>query len=1043
MSDTPGAPEPWLAAAQRHIAESEYHASANAEGLQAPNRAHALRTYFDASGIRIHDRTAEASPQLLELRLAALGRGASAEALAPGEIASEAGRVEIRRAGLVEWYENTPAGLEQGFTLTERPAGSGALRLELSLAGARVSQRGADLRFATEAGRALDYGKLAAFDAEGDALEVAFRMVDDRRFAIEVGDEGATYPIVVDPLISEVAIGRIAGDQIFANLGNSVSNAGDVNGDGFDDVIVGAEAYDDGEVDEGAAFLFLGDPGGIAHGNPATAHARLTSNQAGAYLGRSVSTAGDANGDGFDDVIVGGLLVRRRRAEEGAAFVFLGVPSGIAHGNPATAHARLTSNQAGAILGESVSTAGDVNGDGFDDVIVGARGYDDGESGEGAAFVFLGGPSGIAHGNPATAHARLTSNQAGAALGISVSTAGDVNGDGFGDVIVGAFTYDDGESLEGAAFVFLGGPGGIAHGNPATAHARLTSNQANALLGGSVSAAGDVNGDGFDDVIVGAEAYDDGEVDEGAAFLFLGDPGGIAHGNPATAHARLTSNQAGAYLGRSVSTAGDVNGDGFDDVIVGAFLYDEGESDEGAAVVFLGGPSGIAHGNPATAHARLTSNQAGAILGESVSTAGDVNGDGFDDVIVGARGYDDGEDGEGAAFLYLGSPMTWAQDYAFALANEPTNPAYEVNPFYSYNSVTGATASVVRAGVGIYDVSFPGFEVIADGGNVQVSQTGTSGGYCNVVFWDSAWARVHCFNAAGVASDQQFSVLYLKKRTSTKAVLYAWANDSTSPSYTPNSLYSNNPVGGAITAQRFGPGVYGMTWNGASEIAAGGGHVQVTAYGPGNRRCKVGSWGLDSVDVLCFDAAGNPADSAYTVLYLRPRSQDEGLAFAWANQQFATSPYTPFPLYAFNPAGLAPTATRIALGTYDLTFENFNTQGTGGGHVQVTAYGSGDTRCVTYGFTAELVRVHCFDSAGALVDSRFDVLSLRPIALPEPGIGAGLAAATLGLAFLRCRRGPANERRDRGSLDAPRERQPRHTAAIDLCSPADAIRPLE
>ncbi len=113
-----------------------------------------------------------------------------------------------------------------------------------------------------------------------------------------------------------------------------------------------------------------------------------------------------------------------------------------------------------------------------------------------------------------------------AQFGIGVSGAGDVNGDGYADVIVGAYGYDAGESNDGAAFVFLGSASGIANGNPTTASAQLASNQAGGLMGFSVSGAGDVNGDGYADVIVGAYLYDCGDVDDGAAFVFLGNSEG-------------------------------------------------------------------------------------------------------------------------------------------------------------------------------------------------------------------------------------------------------------------------------------------------------------------------------------------------------------------------------------------------------------------------------------------------------------------------------------------------------------------------------------
>jgi hypothetical protein len=156
-------------------------------------------------------------------------------------------------------------------------------------------------------------------------------------------------------------------------------------------------------------------------------------------------------------------------------------------------------------------------------------------------------------------------------------------------------------------------------------------------------------------VIVGASDYDAGETDEGAAFVFLGSATGIANANPATADAQLESDQPSSWFGASVSGAGDVNGDGYADVIVGASDYDAGKTDEGAAFVFLGGTAGIADANPATADAQIAARQVEAYLGWSVAGAGDVNGDGYADVIVGATDYDAGETDEGAAFLFLGN----------------------------------------------------------------------------------------------------------------------------------------------------------------------------------------------------------------------------------------------------------------------------------------------------------------------------------------------------------------------------------------------------
>jgi hypothetical protein len=431
--------------------------------------------------------------------------------------------------------------------------------------------------------------------------------------------------------VSTIASASLESNQAYAQLGYSVSGAGDVNGDGYGDIIVGAFSYDNGLTDEGAAFIYNGSASGLS----TTASDTIESNQADAALGISVSGAGDVNGDGYSDVIVGASNFKKGQTDEGVAFVYHGSASGAS----TTVSATLESNQLSAKMGFSVSWAGDVNGDGYGDIIVGAPYYDNGQTDEGVAFVFLGSASGFG----TTASATLESNQADARLGISVSGAGDVNGDGYGDVIVGATSYDKGQADEGAAFVYHGSASGLS----TTASATLESNQADARLGVSVSGAGDVNGDGYSDVIVGAYYYDKGQTNEGAAFVYHGSASGVS----TTASATLESNQASANLGRSVSGAGDLNGDGYNDVVVGAPYYDKLETDEGAAFVYHGSASGLS----TTASATLESNQASAHMGWNVSVAGDVDGDGYSDIIVGVPYYDNGQADEGAAFVYHGS----------------------------------------------------------------------------------------------------------------------------------------------------------------------------------------------------------------------------------------------------------------------------------------------------------------------------------------------------------------------------------------------------
>ena len=426
------------------------------------------------------------------------------------------------------------------------------------------------------------------------------------------------------------------GNQDGADLGISVASAGDVNGDGYGDVIIGAELFDNGQVDEGRVFLFFGSADGL---NPVPAWS-VESNQAGAEFGVNVATAGDVNGDGYSDVIVGSWLWSNPEFREGGVFLYHGGPGGPS----LTPDWQYESNQSLSWMGRQAETAGDVNGDGFSDVIVGNSAFDNGEVDEGRALVFHGSPTGLS----ATPNWSAESNQGTVYFGRAVGSAGDVNGDGYSDVIIGGYLYDNVEVEEGAAWIWFGGPGGIGtNGTPTNADWSAESNQAGATFGIRVGTAGDVNGDGYSDVIVGARNYSNGESIEGRGYVYHGSSGGPSSVPDWT----VESNQSGAQLGNAAASAGDVNGDGYSDVIVGAWFHDNGQVDEGRAQVHLGSQLGLS----TTPDWVAESNQAGANFGWSVGSAGDVNGDGYSDLIVGAYQYDNGNSNEGATFLYYGN----------------------------------------------------------------------------------------------------------------------------------------------------------------------------------------------------------------------------------------------------------------------------------------------------------------------------------------------------------------------------------------------------
>jgi len=385
------------------------------------------------------------------------------------------------------------------------------------------------------------------------------------------------------------------------NFGISVSNAGDVNGDGNDDIIIGASNY---STNTGRAYIYYG---GLSMST--IANVILTGGAANNYFGRSVSAAGDVNGDGYSDVIVGAYGYT---TSTGRAYIYFG-------GAPMNniADVTMTGETTFNLFGISVSTAGDVNGDGFSDVFVGANGY---TSSTGRAYIFLGG---VAMNN--TADVTMTGEAASSQFGYSVSDAGDVNGDGYSDVIAGAYNYS---SSTGRAYIYFGG---ASMNN--TADVTMTGESAFSNFGNSVSGAGDVNGDGYSDVIAGAYGYNSST---GRAYIYFGS---ASMNN--IADLTFTGEASGIQLGQSVSEAGDVNGDGYSDVIIGANVF---STFTGKVYICFGGLS--MDNSP---DASITGEAAGNQFGYSVSAAGDVNADGYSDVIAGAWGY---STNTGRAYLF-------------------------------------------------------------------------------------------------------------------------------------------------------------------------------------------------------------------------------------------------------------------------------------------------------------------------------------------------------------------------------------------------------
>ncbi|MGE5498488.1 MAG: FG-GAP-like repeat-containing protein, partial [Syntrophothermus sp.] len=362
-----------------------------------------------------------------------------------------------------------------------------------------------------------------------------------------------------------------------------------------------------------------------------------TGGQKEAYFGQRLASAGDVNGDGFGDVIIGANSYDNGQTDEGKVYLYYGTASGLS----ATPAWTAEGNQESALFGHVVASAGDVNKDGYSDVIIAAPGYSNGQSGEGRVFVYYGSASGL----PANANWTGESNLADAYYGNSAASAGDVNNDGYSDIIVGAPYYSPSmfKPQTGRVYVYYGSASGL------SGTASWTKDGATYyhMLGFSASSAGDVNKDGYSDIIVSAPGYGSGQTYEGITYLYLGKSTGLS----TTAAWNYESNRDTAGFGFCVAPAGDINNDGFADVIVGVPDYSNGQPGEGAAYIFYGQSSGLS----STPTWFKESNIEKSSFGYSVASAGDVNHDGFNDILIGSPNYANGNVVEGAAYLFYGT----------------------------------------------------------------------------------------------------------------------------------------------------------------------------------------------------------------------------------------------------------------------------------------------------------------------------------------------------------------------------------------------------
>ncbi len=582
--------------------------------------------------------------------------------------------------------------------------GAGALAANISLVDADI----------TLAGKAAQDNAGTSVAGAGDVNGDGYDDVLVGAFGVNVsGNEnaGEAYLIHGSPSLAasinlSSADFTLQGQRSFDQIGRAVAGVGDVDDDGYADMLIGGSQVDyGGNNDAGEAYLIYGASPLPVFLSAGEADVVLRAKAAGDRAGRSVAGGGDLNGDGFSDLIVGAyhadpeglnnagetyLLLGRERGQHSAGRALTGSYT------VDVADGRLSNGLAQSHAGYA-SLGGDVNGDGLDDMLIGAPGA---MAGAGQTYLIYGrrdpdNSVNLSLEADVTFNGEVSQDRSGK----SVAIVGDVNGDGYDDVLIGAFSADYLTRIDaGKSYLFYGGPALSGTLSLAAADVMLYGAAPSDQSGQVVRAAGDVNRDGFDDFLIGApEADPSGRNQAGESYLIYGGlslPAVIALDS---ADVIFSGKNAGDRSGHSLAGAGDVNGDGYDDLIIGAYLADPGSvASAGESYLVYGGSALSTRPSLTDADVTFTGNASNDQSGYAVSSAGDVNGDGYHDIVIGAYAADVGGNDSGVAYLFYG-----------AAGMAPSRAVSGADVILSGKAADDAAGAVVAAGG---DVNADGYD---------------------------------------------------------------------------------------------------------------------------------------------------------------------------------------------------------------------------------------------------------------------------------------------------------------------------------------------